>query len=593
MAVSETCKQQSKQIVSNPSAEITERGLVVHSHGQSVPAFLLVANEALQAGHADKALRTLHVHDFRTMLRGIDNSPRVDLWYMLAKLLLALKQTSCALEVSQQIVVHEPSAVAFFHLALAYRQNEQLTEALTWMEKAVQVDPEQSLYQYVLADYFLENENVNEAFQCLETLHVRSMLDTDTYQGLLARSLFVSGIKRTQLHEGYRRLGAMMAQGVRPVTRPVLNANPDRRLRVGFLSPDFRRCSTAVPFEVFLQGRDRQDLEIWAYSNAREPDWVTQRIAGNVDRFITVNEESLAQLAERIARDRIDILVAFGGYVTDHLLGVFPYRPAPIQAEYGWVSTTGLVDMDYRLTDVVVDPPESRDLFSETLVYLNGGMYFFIPPTECPLVGSLPALSRGYVTFGSFNRAIKISRPVIQCWSRVLQAIPNSRLLLKSPAGEEEILRRKCLEPLVDMGINPQHIEIHGRLPYFDYLSLFHQVDIALDAWPLNGAITSMESLWMGVPVITRTGDCMTDRTGLSILSRVDLEAFSAEDADAYVAKAVAFAGQWEALGTIRGALRNRLLKSTICNPQHAGDEFGKAFRMMWRRWCAQQPSSR
>ncbi|MFC1652987.1 tetratricopeptide repeat protein, partial [Planctomycetota bacterium] len=588
VSVSETLNPISN-IVTEPSARINAQELVVFSRGQSVPGFLLAANEALRAGRKDDALDLLREQDVEALLVcERTGSPRIDLLYMLAKLLLALGQTPQALKVSQQIVTCEPSAVAFFHRALAYRQNEQLAEAITWLERAIQADPEQSLYQHIRANYCLDDECVDEAFRRLETLHERGMLDTAMYEDSLGGSFSVPGIKRIQLHEGYRRLGAMMAQGVQPVAGPVLNADPERRLRVGFMSPDFRRCSTAVPFEVFLKGRDRQDLEIWAYSNVCESDWVTQRIAGNVDRFIPVHGESVAQLAQRIAQDRIDILVAFGGYVRDHLLRVFPYRPAPVQVEYGWVCTTGLTDVDYRLTDAVVDPPDTRSLFSETLVYLDGGAYFFIPPLDCPLICPLPAISRGYVTFGSFNRTDKMSRGVVDCWGRILQAVPNSRLLLKSPAGEEDLLRKRCLELLVRMGIDPQRIEIHGSSPYFDYLSLFNQVDIALDTWPWNGATTTIEALWMGVPILTLTGELMTDRTGLSILSRVGLEAFSTTDSDTYVAKAVAFAGQWGALNTIRRGLRDRLLNSPVCNPRRVGDELGKAFRLMWRRWCAQ-----
>jgi protein O-GlcNAc transferase len=261
-------------------------------------------------------------------------------------------------------------------------------------------------------------------------------------------------------------------------------------------------------------------------------------------------------------------------------------RPAPVQVDFGWETTTGIEQIDHRFSDVVLDPPHRLGGYVEQTAYLPGGLACYAPPQQTALVGPLPALRNGTVTFGSFNRAVKMTEAVVEAWSQILVRIPEARLIVKSPSDEPIVLWRRLWPPFQAAGIRPDRVELFGHQSYLDYLDLFNRVDLSLDTFPFNGSVTTLESLWMGVPVVTLAGDIFMSRMGLSILGRLGLEIFSATSREEYVAKACAFASQLDSLGQIRKALRGRMLNSPLCDPGRWGREMEQALRTMWRQWC-------
>lgn len=578
-----------REISRTPSCVRIEAGqFLIDSAGRTVPGFLLRANQAVNAGCPAQALEQLSedkLNAFHLLLE--DDPSRIDLLYMLVKLLLATGRADQAAPWCRRIIDLEPSHVACFHMALVYRgMRDSVQSALGWARRAFEAKPDCAMYADVYARCLTECELVAETLDLLDYLYVHELADAPVLEGILAQLLYCRKTTRPDLMRGYSVLGQALARKITPITSHRNDPDPRRRIRVGFVSPDFRRNSTAIPFEVFLDGVNHEVLEVYTYGNVSDPDWVTQRIQAKVDRYFDITGMSSARIAEMIAGHGVDILVALGGYVKDHRLEVMAYKPAPVQADFGWVTTTGLDAVDYRITDAVLDPPATQAQHAEKLIYLSGGSSVFIPPEASSLVGPQPAQHNGYVTFGSFNRRIKMTDEILETWAEILRQIPDSRLIIKSPEDDTPQLQTELKGRLQDLGVPSHRIDVYGACAYHAYLDIMSQVDIALDTFPFNGAITSFECLWMGIPVVTLTGELFSARMGLNILCRLGLELFSATSPAEYVAKACSFARQIDSLARIRQSLRTQMLSSSLCDPSRLAREMENGFRRMWQHWC-------
>ena len=365
--------------------------------------------------------------------------------------------------------------------------------------------------------------------------------------------------------------------------------DPDRRLRVGYVSPDFREHPASYFFEPLTRAHDRRSFEVFCYAEVAEPDDKTARFLGLADGWRSTVGMTDAAVAERVREDDIDILVDLAGHTAKNRLLVFAERPAPVQVTWlGYPNTTGLSAMDYRLTDAIADPEGTADaVHSETLVRLPGGFLCFAPPANAPEVAAPPALANGDVTFGSFNNLAKVTPEVVATWARILERVPGSRLLIKSPSHGDEETRKHYVEMSAAHGIEPGRIELVSRTPSKSgHLAAYEKVDIALDPFPYNGATTSCEALWMGVPMITLCGDRHAGRVGASILTRVALTEFVAATKEAYVDKAVGLAKDLRRLSVLRKELRGRVQGSPLGDAEGFAREVEAAYRAMWRRWC-------
>jgi hypothetical protein len=572
-------------------ARIVDGRLVIDSGGRTVPPFLLKANAAVHAGSLAEAETILSPENLRIVDAVLDQDrSRVDLIYMVVKLLLAVGGHDVAEVWCRRLAEADPCPLVWYQLALIYQQMPgRSAQALIYAERAFQDGPDTPLYAKAYASCLAACGQVDAALDLIGRQVRTGGLSVDSLEGFLGELVYMPVTTRSHLSVGYGLLGQEISREIGPYEDHPNDPDPGRRLRVGFLSPDFRRNSTAIPFEMFLDGADRSRVEVYAYGNVKDPDFVTERIRGKVDHYENVLGLAPDRVAARVRACGIDVLVALGGYVWGHCLKVMAYRPAPVQVDYGWVTTTGIKQIDYRLSDAVVDPPHTLSFYGEETVYLSGGAYGYIPPQDTALVGPLPARRNGYVTFGSFNRRVKITEDMIGLWSQILRQISGSRLIVKSPSDDPAILQRHILPRFERLGIGADRIEFYGPQPYLDYLGLFNRVDLALDSFPFNGAITTLEGLWMGVPVVTLVGEKQTSRAGLSILSRMGLEVFAAASPGEYVAKACAFASQLDALEQIRRALRGRMLNSPLCDPRRWALEIEQAIRQMWQRWCDSQ----
>jgi len=385
---------------------------------------------------------------------------------------------------------------------------------------------------------------------------------------------------------------------------------PERRLRIGYLSPDLRDHALRRYFEPVLANHDPEQVEVFCYAEVARPDAVTKRLQSLVQGWHFTCGLTDAQIAQGIRGDQIDILVDLAGHTADNRLGVLAHKPAPVQATWlGYMNTTGLTAVDYRLTDDVLDPPTPTlrpPLFStplpggercwgegvrdtEELVRLPSGMCCFAPPPDVPAVAPLPSLGRGQLTFGSLNNLLKLNTRVFDLWAKVLKVVPTARLLMfhdNLVTTAQERIRRYFEE----RGIAGERLDLRQGSCAPGYLGVYGEIDVSLDAFPCTGGVTTCESLWMGVPVLSLAGVRPAGRHSASLLARVGLSDWVVQTPEEYVALAAGLANDLDRLAQVRTTLRDRMA-TTLCDARRFTRELEEAYRTMWRRWCSSGPA--
>lgn len=366
---------------------------------------------------------------------------------------------------------------------------------------------------------------------------------------------------------------------------------PRARLRIGYVSPDFREHSVSFFFLPLLEHHDRERYEIFCYSNVAKPDAVTARTQSLCDQWRDITRLDDEAVAAQVRSDGIDILVDLAGHYGGNRLGVFARRPAPVQVTWlGYANTTGLDTIDYRLTDAIADPEGESDRWNrEQLWRLPGHFLCYQPPSEEVEVQPGPVGRGEPFTFGSFNNLAKLNGEVIALWAELLREAPAARLLLKSVMLVHPEEGAAIHEQFARHGVDPARVELMGvKSGLAAHLATYHRVDVALDPFPYNGTTTTYEALWMGVPVITLVGNRHAARVGASILRQLHLDELVAQNPTDYLAKALALYQNPDLLGRIRPGLRPLLLASSLCDAPAFASDIEDAFRGMWRRYCAQ-----
>jgi len=387
---------------------------------------------------------------------------------------------------------------------------------------------------------------------------------------------------------GRNQAARLATDGARFTNSP----DPSRRLRVGYVSGDFRHHSVAFFVEALLTAHDRREVEIVLYTNDARVDAVTQRLNAMADRVVPIHALPDERAAARIREDGIDILVDLAGHTAANRMMLFARKPAPVQVTWvGYPATTGLKTIDYRITDAVADPPGVADrLYTERLVRLERGFLCYRAPESAGAIAPLPAPSVGHVTFGSFNNLAKLSPATIALWARLVGEVPGARLLLKATQFKGADARDHCRAAFVAAGVAADAIELMPPLPQTsEHLDLYSRVDIGLDPLTYNGATTTCEALWMGVPVVTLRGDRHAARVGASIMTAVGLDTLIADTPEDYVAIAAALARDLGDLAALRAGLRERVRTSALCDAPGFARAVETTFRDMWREWCSAQ----
>jgi protein O-GlcNAc transferase len=522
------------------------------------------------------------------------------------------------------ILLRADFAEAHSNLGFALRDKGRLEPALASCRRALELDPAYVGAHTNLALVLLDQGRSAEAMQ-----HLRTALDlmpsnpeaNDMFAGLLkdqgrldeavatyqkvlrtkpnfaiAHSNLIfaldllpgAGFAEQQAER--KRWWKQHAERLAPAAVQHTNApDPDRRLRIGYVSADFKQHSAAFCFGAVLRRHDRAGFEVVCYSGVPVEDRMTREFRELADAWRPTTGTGEGALAEQVRVDGIDILVDLSGHSAGNRLLAFARKPAPVQVSaWGHANGTGLGTMDYLFSDPVNIPDTARPLFAEA-VYDLPCVITFEAPRDAPAVAPPPSAAQGSITFGCFNRVAKVTEPALALWARILLAVPDSRLVMKDGALGDQATRDYVLNSLVRHGVAAERIVLKGGTPYHEHLQAFSEIDIALDPFPQNGGISTYDALWMGVPVVAMLGNSGPSRVAGAILHAVGLPDWVAADADSYVNLAVSRATSREILARLRGDLRAMVATSAAGDSVRYTRAVEDAYRLLWRRWCQSQ----
>jgi protein O-GlcNAc transferase len=481
-------------------------------------------------------------------------------------------------------------AAALNNAGCLLRTLGRLEEAEDMLRDALQVHPLHSAIHDNLGSVLKDSGELDEAIDCFRKALELDPGNARTHSNLVYALSFQSLQAKPILEESLRWNDRFAAGLERISHRGANDASPGRRLRVGYVSPDFRdHCQTLFTIPV-LSRHDHRQFEIFCYSSAPHPDEYNRRIAGYADGWRDVRPLSDGELARLIKADRIDILVDLTMHMANGRPLLFARKPAPIQIAWlAYPGTTGIGAMDFRLSDPRLDPDGREADYSERTIRLPDSFWCYDPLTDQPAVNALPAIERGYVTFGCLNNPCKITAAALQLWAGVMREMPNSHLRLLAQPGRH---RQRLLQRLASHGIEAPRISFVPHQNRADYLNSYHDIDLGVDTFPYNGHTTSLDSLWMGVPTVTRVGQTCAGRAGLSQLFQLGLLELAADSDSGFIAAAVGLAGDLPRLAEHRRQLRGRLERSALMDGARFAQNLEAVYRRAWQAFCASSGGS-
>ena len=505
------------------------------------------------------------------------------------KALLKLKRPAEALEIFQKAIHLKPYEPGlWYNIGSAMKEMGRMADALAAFRKCLSLDPRNADAHNNVA-FLLENEGKID-----ESVREYRLAAENDPQGPVFHSNLVYALSLSAEYDAFailaeaRRWNESHGKPARTHRRPHSNLrDPERRLKVGYASPDLRQHVVGWNLLPLLREHDHRLFEIHCYYSAvHGSDQMTRKIRELSDQWRDVLSLSDEQLAEQIRADGIDVLIDLSLHTSHNRLRVFAMEPAPVQVTYlGYSGTSGVQGMHYRFSDPYLDPPgDDLSCYSEKTARLAKTYWCYEPHPNSPEVSELPATKRGQVTFGGMNQLKKVSSSAVDLWSEILARVPNSRLLMHAPpgAGREWIGKK-----LADRGIAPDRVEFVGQLPWEQYISCYHRIDLAVDTFPFGGGITTCDAVWMGVPLVTLSGRTSVGRAGTSILSNVGISELIAQNEREYVNLAVELATDLPRLAEYRQTLRQKMKASALLDGRGFAREVEGAYRRMWRDWCA------
>ena len=484
-------------------------------------------------------------------------------------------------------------AEAHNNLGIALIDLGQLDDAAASYRRALKIKPDYAEAHMNLGYVLKELGELNCALASTRRALEINPDYVEARNNLLFTYLLLANHPPAEMPAEARRFGELVARLAQPHMAWRNVPDPARCLRVGFVSGDL--CNH--PVGCFVEGvlaalasNASGRMELFAYPSHHRTDEVTERIKASCQGWhsaVGLSDESLAQ---RIREDGIDILIDLSGHTAHNRLPLFAWKPAPVQASWlGYLATTGVAAMDYLIADTWTLPAAEEANFTEKIWRLPETYLCFTPPDVEGVVSPLPALANAHVTFGCFNNLSKINDDVVALWARVMLAVPDSRLFLKTKQLREASVRKNVVDRFAAHGIDAERLILKDLVPRAEYLAPYQQVDIALDPFPYPGITTSVEALWMGVPVLTLAGESFLSRQGVGLLMNAGLPEWIATDPNDYVARAVSHAGDLQRLASLRSGLREQVLASPIFDAPRFAHHFEAALRGMWQKWCDQQ----
>lgn len=508
----------------------------------------------------------------------------------LGNALFSLRQLDEAIAAYRRALELQPDfALAYNNLGTALKDRGRSDEAIAAYRRALDLQPDFAVAHSNLGNALKDQGQPDEALPCYRhALHLQPE-SIGIHSNFLTVLHYSPQTTLAGLFDAHCEYDRRHAAPLRAGWQPHRNApDPDRRLRLGFISPHFASHPVGRFLIRPLEKLDPGQFQIICYSDTPDPDEMTARIRATAAVWHEVAAMSDEQLAGRIQDDGVDILFDLAGHTARGRLPVFARKPAPIQITWlDYVGTTGLSAIDYILADPRQIPSAAERFYREKVLRMPDDYICYDPPASAPPVGPLPALGNGHVTFGSFNILAKITPEVIGVWARILHRIPRARLILKNRGLEEPSTSSRFLGLFAEHGVAPDRVDLLGWSPPDEVLACYNRVDVALDTVPYNGGLTTCEAIWMGVPVVTCPGETFASRHGLTHLSAAGLTETIADNLDEYVELAAALANDLPHLGALRTGLRARVAASPLCDGQRFADHLATLLRDVWRRSCA------
>ena len=485
----------------------------------------------------------------------------------------------------QTIKARPDDTRAYVNLGMVYYDYGNFSQALACYQQALKIDPNYSEAQFSVGVALQALCRPQEALACYRQAMSIKSDNQKTHDNLLMTLQFVPGVTLEELFAAHKNFGEHFEKKLKPHWPIHTNdGDPHRRLKIGYVSGDFRMHAVSYFIEPVFANHDKSQVEVFCYSNSARHDAFTERLIAEVDHWQPCLSMSDEQLAQRILDDKIDILVDLAGHTAHNRLLTFARKPAPIQITYlGYPGSSGLTAMDYRLTDNYTEPGNDR-YYTERLLRLPDSMWCYRPAEDMPEVTPLPALTKGYLTFGAFNNINKVGEDSIKLWAALLRSLPTSRLLMVTvPEGE---VRERITGQFVACGVAAERLSFQGKLPSHEFRLLLQQVDITLDPFPINGATTTCESLWLGVPVLTLVGERFLSRAGLSVLSAAQMSDFTVKTPTEYINTATLLANNLALLADIRMGLREHLKATPLFDQRRFTQNLERIYREVWASWC-------
>jgi protein O-GlcNAc transferase len=479
-------------------------------------------------------------------------------------------------------------AGAYSNLGNALTAMGQLDEAIAACRQSIRLNPNLAGTHSNLGNALKNNGQLDEAIAAYrEAIRIEPGFELAN-SNLVYLLHFHCGYDAKMIFEEHQRWNRQHAGPLKKFIQPhTNNRDPERPLRIGYVSPDFRSHPIGRFLLALLGAHDRDRFTIFCYSDVRRPDPLTsllQQRAMQWRNIVGVPDERVAQL---IREDQIDILIDLTMHMANNRMRLFARKPAPVQVTYlAYCSTTGLETMDYRLTDPHLDPPGMNDAYySEKSIRLPETYWCYPVHEQTPEVGPAPAVNSGEVTFGCLNNFSKVSPEALSSWIELLKSVPRSRLILHAGDGS---LRQRTLDLVERAGIKRDRLKFVGKVPLYDYFKQYEQIDIGLDPFPYTGGTTTCDALWMGVPVVTLAGRTGVGRSGVSILRNIGLLELIADSPEQYVQTAAGLANDLPWLSELRRTLRDRMQGSVLMDAPRFARHIEAAYWGMWGNWCGE-----
>jgi len=492
-----------------------------------------------------------------------------------------------AIAATRQAIALKPDyAEAHNNLAVALREHGTLDEAVAACRRALALNPDYAQAHSTLAVLLKDRGELDAALAAYDRTLALNPHFASADSGRIYTLYFHPAYDAHAICREHQLWNQRHAAPLAARLQPHANdRSPDRRLRIGYVSPDFRDHVVSRFLLPLLESHDHQNVEVFCYSSVARPDEVTARFQRAADHWRDATRLNDEELATCIRMDRIDILIDLTMHMAGGRLLAFARKPAPVQATYlAYCGTTGLAAMDYRLSDPYFDPPGGDEsCYSEKTIRLQSYWCYQSSPHAAE-VSELPALRSGHVTFGCLNNFAKVSAGALATWAALLTLVPGSRLILHCRAGSHRV---QVMQALAAGGVDAQRIELVDYLPTAEYFALHRRIDIALDPFPYGGGTTSCDALWMGVPLVTLAGPTAVGRGGVSILSHLGLTEWIAHTPAGYVEKARALAGDLPRLSGLRATLRQRMAASRLMDAPLFARDMEAANRAMWMEYVS------